>query len=171
MKSLVGQQVGFKLKRKRCVKSAISNHGFQLVSMKIISHLVLYCYVLLTVFIVCLGGIKDIVFIVVSCVSLFRQIFFYNLIVLASTRKVEFDQTLVQLIHFVTGGTFLAGFFNWLHSLCQTKPSLLLKCMRELKENLTSSCERDKEVDQLKLSLVCRKIDYHKIQSFSSSSF
>ena len=48
----------------------------QLVSMKIISHLVLYCYVLLTVFIVCLGGNKDIVFIVVSCVSLFRQIFF-----------------------------------------------------------------------------------------------
>ena len=76
MKSLVGQQVGFKLKRKRCVKSAISNHGFQLVSMKKISHLVLYCYVLLTVFIVCLGSIKDIVFIVVSCVSLFRQIFF-----------------------------------------------------------------------------------------------
>ena len=61
MKSLVGQQVGFKLKRKRCVKSAVSNHGFQL-----ISHLVLYCYVLLTVFIVCLGSIKDIVFIVVS---------------------------------------------------------------------------------------------------------
>ena len=27
------------------------------------------------------------------------------------------------------------------------------------------------EVDQLKLSLVCRKIDYRKIQSFSSSSF
>ena len=71
MKSLVGQQVGFKLKRKRFVKSAISNHGFQLVSMKIISHLVLYCYVLLTVFIVCLGIIKDILFIVVSCVSLF----------------------------------------------------------------------------------------------------
>ena len=63
MKSLVGQPVGFKLKRKRCVKSAISNHGFQLVSMKIISHLVLYCYVLLTVFFV-------------FCVSLFRQIFF-----------------------------------------------------------------------------------------------
>ena len=76
MKILVGQQVGFKLKRKRCVKSAISNHGFQLVSMKKISHLVLYCYVLLTVFIVCLGSIKDIVFIIVSCVSLFRQIFF-----------------------------------------------------------------------------------------------
>ena len=76
MKSLVGQQVGFKLKRKRCVKSAISNHGFQLVSMKIISHLVLYCYVLLTVFIVCGGSIKDIVSIVVSCVSLFSQIFF-----------------------------------------------------------------------------------------------
>jgi len=75
MKSLVGQQVGFNLKRKRCVKSAISNHGFQLVSMKIISRLVLYCYVLLTVLIVCLGSIKDIVFIVVSCVSLFSQIF------------------------------------------------------------------------------------------------
>ena len=27
------------------------------------------------------------------------------------------------------------------------------------------------EVDQLKLSLICRKIDYRKIQSFSSSSF
>ena len=78
MKSLVGQQVGFKLKRKRCVKSAISNHGFQLVSMKIISHLVLYCYILLTVFIVCLGSIKDIVLIVVSCVSLFSQIFLYS---------------------------------------------------------------------------------------------
>ena len=143
MKSLVGQRVGFKLKRKRFVKSAISNHGLQLVSTKIISHLVLYCYVLLTVFIVCLGGIKDIVFIVVSCVSLFRQIFFYILIVLASTRKVEFDQTLVQLIHFVAGGTFLAGFFNWLHSLCQTKPSLLLKCMREWRGNLTSSCARE----------------------------
>ena len=75
MKSLVGQQVGFKLKRKRCVKSAVLNRGFQLVSMKIISHLVLYCYVLLTVFIVCLGSIKDIVLIVVSCVSLFSQIF------------------------------------------------------------------------------------------------
>ena len=70
----MGQQVGFKLKRKRCVKSAVSNHGFQLVSMKIISHLVLYCYVLLTVFIVCLGIIKDIVFIVVSCVSLFSLV-------------------------------------------------------------------------------------------------
>ena len=81
-------------------------------SIKIISHLVLYCYVLLTVFIVCLSGIKDVVFIVVSCVSLFRQIFFNILIVLASTRKVEFDQTLAQLIHFVAGGTFLAGFFN-----------------------------------------------------------
>ena len=102
MKSLVGQQVGFKLKRKRCVKSAISNHGFQLVSMKIISHLVLYCYVLLTVFIVCLGSIKDIVFILVS-----SDYFFNILIVLA-----EFDQTLAQLIHFVAGGTFLAGFFN-----------------------------------------------------------
>ena len=76
MKSLVGQQVGFKLKRKRCVKSAISNHGFQLVSMKIISHLVLYCYFLLTVYIVCIASIKDIVFIVVFCVSLFSQIFF-----------------------------------------------------------------------------------------------
>ena len=76
IKSLVGQQGGFKLKRKRCVKSAISNHGFQLVSMKIISHLVLYCYVLLMVFIVCLGSIKDIVFIIVSCASLFSQIFF-----------------------------------------------------------------------------------------------
>ena len=31
---------------------------------------------------------------------------------LASTRKVEFDQTLAQLIHFVAGGTFLAGFFQ-----------------------------------------------------------
>ena len=112
MKSLVGQQVGFKLKRKRCVKSAISNHGFQLVSIKIISHLVLYCYVLLTVFIVCLSGIKDVVFIAVSCVSLFRQSFFNILIVLASKRKVEFDRTLAQLIHFVAGGTFLAGFFN-----------------------------------------------------------
>ena len=48
----------------------------------------------------------------VSCVSLFRQIFLNILIVLASTRKVEFDQTLAQLIHFVAGGTFLAGFFN-----------------------------------------------------------
>ena len=133
MKSLVGQQVGFKLKRKRCVKSAISNHGFQLVSMKIISHLVLYCYVLLTVFIVCLGSIKDIVFIVVS-----SDYFFNILIVLA-----EFDQTLAQLIHFVAGGTFLAGFFNRLHFLCQTKPSLLLKCMREWKGNLTSSCARE----------------------------
>ena len=111
MKSLVGQQVSSKLKRKRCVKSAISNHGFQLVSMKIISHLVLYCYVLLKVFIVCLGGNKDFVFTVVSCVSLFRQIFFNILMMLASTRKVEFDQTLAQLIHFVAGGTFLAGFF------------------------------------------------------------
>ena len=99
MKSLVGQPVGFKLKRKRCVKSANSNHGFQLVSMKIISHLVLYCYVLLTVFFVFL------------CRCFVR--FFLNiLIVLASTRKVEFDQTLAQLIHFVAGGTFLAGFFN-----------------------------------------------------------
>ena len=103
MKSLVGQQVGFKLKRKRCVKSAISNHGFQLVSMKIISHLVLYCYVLLTVFIVCLGSIKDIVFIVVS-----SEFFFFNILIVLA----EFDQTLAQLIHFVAGGTFLAGFFN-----------------------------------------------------------
>ena len=133
MKSLMGQQVGFKLKRKRCVKSAVSNHGFQIVRMKIISHLVLYCYVLLTVFIVCLGSIKDIVFIVVS-----SDYFFNILIVLA-----EFDQTLAQLIHFVAGGTILAGFFNWLHSLCQTKPSLLLKCMREWKGNLTSSCARE----------------------------
>ena len=76
MKSLVGEQAGFKLKRKRCVKSAILNHGFQLVSMKIISHLVLYCYVLLTVFVVCLGSIKDIVLIIVYCVSLFSQSFF-----------------------------------------------------------------------------------------------
>ena len=83
--------------------------------MKIISHLVLYCYVLLTVFIVCLGSIEDIVFIVVSCVSLF----FYILIVLASKRKVEFDQTLAQLIHFVAGGTFLAGFFK---AMLQTVP-------------------------------------------------
>ena len=83
--------------------------------MKIISHLVLYCYVLLTVFIVCLGSIEDIVFIVVSCVSLF----FYILIVLASKRKVEFDQTLAQLIHFVAGGTFLAGFFK---AMLQTMP-------------------------------------------------
>ena len=119
MKSLVGQQVGFKLKRKRCVKSAISNHGFQLRSMKIISHLILYCYVLLTVFIVCLGIIKDIVFIVVSCVSLFSQIFLYILIVLASTRKVELDQTPAQLIHFVAGGTFLAGSFK---AVLQTMP-------------------------------------------------
>ena len=131
MKSLVGQQVGFKLKRKRYVKSAISNHRFQLVNIKIISHLVLYFYVLLTVFFVCLGSIKDIVFIVVSCVCCFVRFFKNILIVLASTRKVEFDQTLAQLIHFVAGGTFLAGFFNLLHSLCQTKPSLLLKCMRE----------------------------------------
>ena len=57
---------------------------------------------LLTVFIVCLGSIKDIVFIVVS-----SDYFFNILIVLA-----EFDQTLAQLIHFVAGGTFLAGFFN-----------------------------------------------------------
>ena len=49
--------------------------SFELMDSNIISHLVLYCYVLLTVFIVCLGSIKDIVFIVVSCVSLFRQIF------------------------------------------------------------------------------------------------
>ena len=106
MKSLIGQQVGFKLKRKRCVKSAISNHGFQLVSMKKISHLVLYCYVLLTVFIVCLGSIKDIVFIFVSCVRCFVRFFFNILIVLASTRKVEFDQTLAQLIHFVASLIF-----------------------------------------------------------------
>ena len=77
MKNLVGQQFGFILKRKRCVKRAISNHGFQLVSINIISHLVLYCYVLLTVFIVFLGSIKYVVFIVVSCVSLFSQIFLY----------------------------------------------------------------------------------------------
>ena len=78
MKSLVGQQFGFILKRKRCVKRAISNRGFQLVSINIISHLVLYCYVLLTVFIVFLGSIKYIVFIIVSCVSLFSQIFFIS---------------------------------------------------------------------------------------------
>ena len=58
MKSLVGQQVGFKLKRKRCVKSAVPacKHKDNFSP----------CYVLLTVFIVCLGSIKDIVFIVVS---------------------------------------------------------------------------------------------------------
>ena len=38
---------------------------------------------------------------------------------LASTRKVEFDQTLAQLIHFVAGGTFLAGFFK---AMLQTMP-------------------------------------------------
>ena len=38
--------------------------------------------------------------------------FFYILIVLASRRKVEFDQMLARLIHFVAGGTFLAGFFK-----------------------------------------------------------
>ena len=119
MKSLVGQQVGFKLKRKRCVKSAISNHGFKLVSMKIISHLVLYCYGLLTVFIVCLGSIKDIVFIVVSCHCLvcrcLVRLFLYSDCVSEheeSKITVEFDQTLAQLIHFVAGGTFLAGFFK-----------------------------------------------------------
>ena len=31
--------------------------------------------------------------------------------------------------------------------------------------------QQSTEVDQLKLSLVCHKIDYCKIQSFSSSSF
>ena len=73
------------------------------------------CFVLLcfsTVFIVCLGSIKEIMFIIVSCVSLFSQIFLNILIVLASTRKVQFDQTLAQLIHFVAGGTFLAAFFK-----------------------------------------------------------
>ena len=76
---------------------------FQLVSIKIISHLVLYCYVLLTVFIVCLGSIKDIVFIVVS-----SDFFFFNILIVLA----EFDQTLAQLIQFVAGGTFLAGFFS-----------------------------------------------------------
>ena len=76
---------------------------FQLVSIKIISHLVLYCYVLLTVFIVCLGSIKDHVFIVVS-----SDFFFFNILIVLA----EFDQTLAQLIHFVAGGTFLEGFFN-----------------------------------------------------------
>ena len=45
--------------------------------------------------------------------------FFYILIVLASTRKVEFDQMLARLIHFVAGGTFLAGFFK---AMLQTMP-------------------------------------------------
>ena len=77
------------------------------------------CFILLCSIIVCIGSIKDIVFIVVSCVSLFSQIFLNILIVLASTRKVEFDQTLAQLIHFVAGGTFLAGFFK---AMLQTMP-------------------------------------------------
>ena len=46
------------------------------------------------------------------CVAVSSDFFLNILIVLASTRKVEFDQTLAQLIHFVAGGTFLAGFFN-----------------------------------------------------------
>ena len=99
------------------MKSAISNHGFQLVSMKIISH-VFYYYVLSTVFIVCLGTIKEIVFIVVSCVLLFSQIFLYILIVLASRRKVEFDQMIARLIHFVAGSTFLAAFLKQSCKLC-----------------------------------------------------
>ena len=77
------------------------------------------CFILLCSIIVCIGNIKDIVFIVVSCVSLFSQIFLNILIVLASTRKVEFDQTLAQLIHFVAGGTFLADFFK---AMLQTMP-------------------------------------------------